>query len=158
MLPNGKILGDYIPFYFGARMPMLYVIKLGTNSIKYNIKPVSSQEIVYCITSVEEIKAHHLPFVFSDGHAVSDLTDFFDESRADEIDDLVDWVAINATYWVDENDLDLKRRKEAEFLVGSDIPISAILGFAVYDQKAKEQLLAYGIDEGMIVVRPKYYF
>lgn len=26
-LPNGKKLGNYIPFYFGARMPMLYVIQ-----------------------------------------------------------------------------------------------------------------------------------
>jgi len=77
VLPNGKRLGNYIPFYFGPRMPMLYVIMLGANSIKYNIKPVLSEDIVYCITSVEQILNHGLRFIFSDGHAVSELTDFF---------------------------------------------------------------------------------
>lgn len=27
------VLGDYIPFYFGVRMPMLYVIQLGGNFV-----------------------------------------------------------------------------------------------------------------------------
>jgi hypothetical protein len=158
ILPNGKTLGGYIPFYFGARMPMLYVIRLGTNSIKYDINPVPSEDIVYCITSVEEIRSHNLPFVFSNGHAVSELTEFFDEKQVYNILNLIDLSAINAVYWVDDGDLDLKRRKEAEFLVDSDIPVTAILGFAVYSQKAKEELLKYGIADHKIVIKPKYYF
>jgi hypothetical protein len=30
---NGKSLGDYIPFYFGVKMPMLYVIQKGFNAV-----------------------------------------------------------------------------------------------------------------------------
>jgi hypothetical protein len=33
VLPNGNKLGDYIPFYFGYRMPMLYVIQKGFNGV-----------------------------------------------------------------------------------------------------------------------------
>lgn len=158
ILPNGNKLSDYIPFYFGARMPMLYVIMLGTNSVKYDIEPISSEDIVYCITNVEQVLNHNLQFVFSDGHAVSELTDFFDIASIESIDKIIDSQAIKAMYWNDENDLDLKRRKEAEFLVENHIPVNAILGFAVYNNNAKQRLLDYGVAQGKIVVRPKYYF
>lgn len=32
-MPNGKKLGEYVPFYFGYRMPMLYVIQKGFNGV-----------------------------------------------------------------------------------------------------------------------------
>ena len=40
------ILGDYIPFYFGVRMPMLYVIQHGGNFVEQARPP---QEIIYNI-------------------------------------------------------------------------------------------------------------
>jgi len=50
-LPNGKKLGAYIPFYFGARMPMLYVIQKGFNGVA--VTP--AKDIVYCISSVQKV-------------------------------------------------------------------------------------------------------
>jgi hypothetical protein len=158
ILPNGNKLGAYIPFYFGVRMPMLFVIMLGNKSIRYNLKPLLSEDIIYCISSVEQIRVHNLQFIFSNGHAVSEFTEIFDKTDIDNIQNLIDQTAINATYWVDENDLDLKRRKEAEFLVENDIPESAILGFAVYNENAKEELIKYGVPADKIAVRPTYYF
>ncbi|AYL97934.1 type II toxin-antitoxin system toxin DNA ADP-ribosyl transferase DarT [Mucilaginibacter celer] len=157
-LSNGNTLGDYIPFYFGPRMPMLYVIKLGAQSVLYNLKQTSSEDVIYCITSVEQILEHQLEFVFSNGHAVSDLTDFFDGTDVGSIAEIIDMQAVNARYWRDENDLDLKRRKEAEFLVLGDIPASAILGFVVYNENVEQKLLKLGIDKGKIAVKPSYYF
>lgn len=56
-LDNGKKLGDYIPFYFGWKMPMLYVIQKGYN----NVKQQKTEEIVYCVSSsVEKISTLHL--------------------------------------------------------------------------------------------------
>jgi hypothetical protein len=158
LLPNGNALGDYIPFYFGPRMPMLYVIKLGDQSVLYNLKQTQSQDVIYCITSVEQMQVHRLEFVFSNGHAVSDLTEFFDRSDVEEILNIIDIEAVNARYWRDDNDLDLKRRKEAEFLVLGDVPVSAILGFAVYNDSAEQRLLNLGIDKDKITVKPGFYF
>lgn len=153
-LPNGKILGSYIPFYFGTRMPMLFVIQKGLNSVNR----VSARDIIYCITSVQEILDHNLDFIFSDGHAVDELTDFFEPDRIDNILELLDRFAISAKYWKDENDLDLKRRKEAEFLIQEDLPVDAILGYAVYNMEAKQKLIALGIEEKRIVIKANYYF
>ena len=157
-LANGKILGSYIPFYFGPRMPMLFVIKLGANSVKYNIESVLSEDIIYCITSVEQILKYDLRFVFSNGHAVNELTDFYDRTHISNINNLIDETAINAQYWTVESDLDLKRRKEAEFLIEEDIPLNAILGYAVYNEAAKQKLVDCGITPNKIVVKPAYYF
>ena len=74
------------------------------------------------------------------------------------IDNFVDWKAIKAKFWIDENDLDLKRRKEAEFLISGDIPFVSLLGFIVYNQKAKERLLSIGVPEEKIKINTTYYF
>ena len=50
------------------------------------------------------------------------------------------------------------RRKEAELLVKTDIPVKYIRGYVVYNEKAKAILLKYGIAEDMIKVAPNYYF
>jgi hypothetical protein len=57
-----------------------------------------------------------------------------------------------------DSDLDLKRRKEAEFLVLGDVPIAAIRGFYVFNERAKNILLESGVNEEQIVIRPDYYF
>lgn len=124
LLENGKRLGDYVPFYFGARTPMLYVVQNGYNQVA----PTPAENIVYCVSSVQNIMDQNLDFVFTDGHAVDSFSTQYAQADIDNIDDLLDKDAINAKYWKDENDLDLKRRKEAEFLVLGDIVKSAILG------------------------------
>jgi hypothetical protein len=154
IMHNGLRLGDYIPFYFGTRMPMLFVIHNGFN----NVKKTASEQIIYCITSVFAIVDHQLEFVYTDGHGVDELTGFFGSDTVADILDHIDKAAIDRKYWRDDKDLDLKRRKEAEFLVRNDIPIGAILGYAVYNLAAKQNLLNLGIDEALIAIRPNFYF
>lgn len=152
VLSNGKALGDYIPFYFGSRMPMLYVVEKGFNGV-----PITSAEkIIYCISSVQKIIDLSLNFVFTDGHAVNTLSDFYAVEDIERMDTIIDFYAVKAQWWSD--DLDLKRRKEAEFLIANDVPIDAILGYAVYNEKAKIELNQLGIPLEKIVIRPNYYF
>lgn len=153
-LPNGKRLGHYIPFYFGTRMPMLYVIQYGYNNVPFT----PANNIVYCISSVQQIIDHNLPFIFSNGHAVDGLSDFFEQKDLHNIEKIIDKKAIDATYWRKEGDLDLKRRKEAEFLVEKDIPITAIIGWVVFSEEAKESLISIGITANTIYVKPTCYF
>ena len=135
-------------------MPMLYVIQKGYNGV-----PVTpAKDIVYCISSVQKVVDHNLPFVFTDGHAVDGLSGFYEQKDLPNIDQILDKKAIDATYWHKDDDLDLKRRKEAEFLVETDIPATAIIGWVVYNEEAKKCLLTMGIPEKKIYVKPNCYF
>lgn len=154
-LPNGKTLGNYIPFYFGSRMPMLYVIQKGFNGVQ----ATAAKDIVYCVSSAEAIEQLGLDYVFSNGHAVDVFTNFYSPDNIQNIDNLIDRKAINSKYWNDENDLDLKRRKEAEFLVAGDIEVNAVLGFVVYNVAAEQQIQQMsGFQNKKLIVKPEYYF
>ena len=154
LLNNGRRLGEYIPFYFGYRTPMLYVIQNGYN----RVAPTPAATIVYCVTSVQKIIDQQLDFVFTDGHAVDRFTTQYTPSDMVNLDNIIDWSAVEAKYWKDERDLDLKRRKEAEFLVDGDIAYSGILGYFVYNQDAKDQIISYGVSKVQVHIKPTYYF
>lgn len=154
VLNNGKCLGEYIPFYFGVRMPMLYVIQHGFNMVS----PTNAEDIVYCISSVQKIIDLQLEFVFTDGHTVDSFSSQYTIEDIADIEDIIDWNAVEAKYWKDENDLDRKRRKESEFLVSGDIAISAVLGYGVLNEKAKSKLINFGVKTNNILIKPNYYF
>lgn len=65
---------------------------------------------------------------------------------------------VYAHRWDDEEDLDLKRRKEAELLLKNDLPVQYIKGFVVYNEEARQRLCSMGVDEKMVAVRPTFYF
>lgn len=48
---QGFQLSDFMPFYFGPRSPMLYVIQHGFNGVP-KVKP---EDIVYCVIRIEDI-------------------------------------------------------------------------------------------------------
>ena len=65
---------------------------------------------------------------------------------------------VYAHRWDDEDDLDLKRRKEAELLLKNDLPEQYIKGFVVDNEEARQKLISIGVDKKKVVVRPTYYF
>lgn len=154
ILTNGKTLGEYIPFYFGFRMPMLYVIQNGFNGVA----STPAEDIVYCVTNVEQILFHKLDFVFTDGHALDSLSTLYAPKDINEIETIIDRTAIGSKFWKSDSDLDLKRRKEAEFLIGEDIPTAAIVGFVVFNKNIQGELLSLGIAESKIAIKPNFYF
>ncbi len=152
-IANGKILGDYIPFYFGLRTPMLYVIQNGFNGVQ----PTSPGDIVYFVTSLDLIQQSKVDFVYTDGHATDGFTKFYDPSDLNDINNQVDFIATNAKFWKKDDDLDFKRRKEAELLLEDDLPVKFILGIIVYSNKAEKILIDKGV-KLPIAVKPNYYF
>jgi hypothetical protein len=154
LLNNGRKLGEYIPFYFCIRSPMLYVIQNGFN----HVAPIHAENLVYCVSSVQKIMDLNLDFVFTDGHAVNSLSSQYSKSDVDNIVNIIDISAIKSKYWKNENDLDLKRRKEAEFLVLGDIASSAILGYIVYNTNSKNKLMSLTNIQSNVFVKQKYYF
>ncbi len=148
ILNNNRYLGNYIPFYFGTRTPMLYVVQ----------KSFNAENIVYCVSSVQKIIDLQLDFVFTDGHAIERITTQYYPIDIQNIDTLLDWKAVKAKYWKDENDLDLKRRKQAEFLVLGNIAHEAILGYITYNENAKNKIINFGAEAAKVHIKPEYYF
>lgn len=148
-------IGDCIPFYFGPRSPMLYVIQHGYNNVvRYN-----AEDLVYAVIRLDDIVEHNIKCVFTDGHALDLLTTTYTSDKLSMIDDIISYSDVYATNWANnENDRDLKRRKEAELLLIDELPPQYIRGFVVYNEKVKQQILEYGIDAAKIAVRPNYYF
>jgi hypothetical protein len=84
------------------------------------------------------------------------LSIFYNKNKVLEVNDLVDFEAAFENDWTKERDL--KRRKEAEFLVKDDVPNNCILGYICYSETVRAKLLALGINEKQVVVRKNYYF
>jgi hypothetical protein len=154
LLNNGRRLGDYIPFYFSYRTPMLYVIQKGFNLVA----PTTAENIVYCVSSIQKIIEQNLEFVFTDGHAVDSFSSQYTQNDIENIDNILDYKAIKERYWIDENDLDKKRRKEAEFLISGDIAVDSILGYLVYNQISKDRMISFGLEDKSVYIKSGYYF
>lgn len=154
IIPNGSAIGDFIPFYFCFRSPMLFVIQRGYN----NVQIQRPSNIIYCVSSLQEIINSEIDFLYTDGHATDSFTTFYKPNQIDNIEQQLDFDAIRSKFWKDENDLDLKRRKEAELLLLSDLPVDRILGYIVYSDYTKKVLMSKGIEDQSIAVRPNYYF
>ena len=154
-LHPGGTLHDYVPFYFAPKSPMLYAIYKGL----INGYTDGQERILYIVTSVERIEEGNLDYVFTDGHAIMMLTDFFN----DKTDlDKIDWEIMKSKYWHDTiEDGDRKRRRQAEFLLHQFLPITAILGIGVYDIEVKnevdEELSRYGTQIPVKEFRDWYY-
>lgn len=155
--PNLKniILGEYIPFYFGIKMPMLYIMQIGGNFVEKATKP---EDIIYLACSIDKIIEANLDFYFSDGHATNHYTSFYEKNQINKINEIIDWKAIKTSYWGGDENLNIKRKKQAEFLVANDLHPDLIIGFGCYNQFAKEQLLDIGVEENKIKVIPNGYF
>ncbi len=149
------ILGNFIPFYFGVRMPMLYVVQIGGNFVKQATPP---QDIIYLTCLLSDIlKAGYL-YYFSDGHATDNLTSFYDDTQINNLLNIIDYTAIMATYWSGSSNLDLKRKKQAEFLIGQDVSPNYLFNFNCYDRNAKVQLINMGISDPNIIIMPQAYY
>ena len=115
------------------------------------------QELVeHLVPSVEAVSARIPPlaWMFTDGHAVIDLSEYYvDISDLDK----VDWDIMTAKHWRDTlEDGDRVRRRQAEFLVYQFFPWELISEIAVIDSKIEahvKQMLADVAYVPKIVVR-----
>lgn len=151
---KGYRIGDYIPFYLGPRSPMLYVIQHGYNGVQR----VEPEKIVYCVIRLDDLINNNIDCIFTDGHAVSFLTSFYSRDKLSSINEIVKFDDVYSSQWNSEEDLDLKRRKEAELLIKNDLPVQFLRGFVVYNNKAKDFLIEKGVADNMIAVMPSYYY
>lgn len=151
---KGYNVGECIPFYFGPRSPMLYVIQRGFNQVAQ----VAPDKIVYCVIRLEDVIRHDIDCFFTDGHALNDLSKFYEKDNLPFIDNFINYDDVFNTNWGVVDNPDVKRRKEAELLIRTDLSPEFVRGFVVYSEEAKRVLREMNIAEEKIVVKPKEYY
>jgi hypothetical protein len=134
--PGGTV-GDYVPFYFAPRSPMLFRIQRG------GVEGVSTDpaRLVYVVSSTEAVVEAKCAYAFTDGNASAAFTEFHDD--IDLLGDVVDWPLMNATMWANTpEDPDRRRRRGAEFLVHRALPFELVNELGVYDAEARSAVAA----------------
>ncbi len=154
--PPGGVVGEYVPFYFAPRSPMMFRIHKG-GVPEYG---GSDRDLAYLVTSIERIQAVGASIVVSDRNAAKSIAEFSADPLA--WDDLVDWPLMKERYWADTQDYpDRKERRMAECLVHRAVPWATIEHVVVYDEarmRAVEALVS-GTGRGpAVAVRPDWYF
>lgn len=123
-------VGDYAPFYFAPRSPMMSALAYGrvpefTGSIL---------DLVYLVTSVERVMEIGLTVVMSDRNAALSVVEFSDDP--DEWDQLVDWPLMDQIIWRSTGeDPDRRERRMAECLVHLVVPWRAFDRVVVADDE-----------------------
>ncbi|HUW62103.1 MAG TPA: DUF4433 domain-containing protein [Candidatus Bathyarchaeia archaeon] len=155
--PRGTV-HDYVPFYFGALSPML--LKLKTGQVEgYND---GQAPLIYLVSTAQTVAGSGSGFVFSDGHGYVAYTEWFDDLS---MLSKVDWKAVAAQYWGTQNDPtgELKRRKQAEFLIHRFCDWSLIQDIAVIneDMKARVEAILNGFPKNLrrvVKVKREWYY
>lgn len=118
--PPGGVVGDYVPFYFAPRSPMMFT--LGRNNYEYH---GGFQEVVYLTSSLERLSALDCDWIASDRNAALNLATFM--GPGGNLDAHVDWPLMTQQQW-GRTDADPERpeRRAAECLVRDMVPFAAI--------------------------------
>jgi hypothetical protein len=132
-VPPHGMLHDYVPFYFTQKSPKLYIISRG--GARY---PEGQVPIVHLVSTAQVASANR-PCVFTNGHAIMALSDYYTELAAL---DQIDWEVMRSVMWNDTPlNPDRKRRRQAEFLVYQHFPWELITEIGVYDRQVETQVL-----------------
>lgn len=108
---SNKFVGEYVPFYYCPRSPMLYTINQGNVT-----KPAGCQgDIVHLVSNVQIALGLGKEYAISDGNAGTYYATFYNDISAL---DLLDWNVLNSWSWGGEK----RNKKQAEFLVADSFP------------------------------------
>ena len=152
----GGVVADYVPFYFAARSPMLYVIYKGDISTYGG----GQDGLIYLVTDINSIVHRELDVVFTDRNAATSYARF--SNRIDQLDDLVEWPLMETRYWNDTPAApDRMARRMAEFLVHRRVPwdVFCELASRTAEDATRAQDILASVNVNLAVrVRPDWYY
>lgn len=152
----GGVVGDYVPFYFAPRSPMLFRLQKEHTEGRGD----GQRALIYFATTTERLLEAGLPCVFSDGNAAHHLSTF--SADLSEMGTRVDWELMAAVIWANTaEDGDRMRRRQAEFLVRGAVPLDLIEELVVIDDSVRsrvQEMLDQAGSNLPVVVRPNWYF
>jgi hypothetical protein len=149
----GGVVADYVPFYFAPRSPMLFVINKG-GVAGYT---AGQGPIIYLCSTTEAVNAAGLQWVFTEGQAVMDYTDFFDNFK--ELN-RIDWKIMGEKYWRDtDDDGDRCRRRQAEFLVHNFFSWQLVTHIGVRDNATAQKVNGIlGGNSPAVLIQAGWYY
>ena len=145
------VLGEYVPFYFCPRSPMLYTIYKG-NVETYQ---QGQQNILHLVSSVEKVFQLKSSWVFTNIHAALGYAEFFDDwNNKNEID----WEVIHSNDWGGK---ERRSKKQAEFLVHRFFPWICFHKIGVHDMEIRNKvsyILQFSSHKPQISIEDKWYY
>ena len=150
-VPSGGCVGDYVPFYYAPRSPMLYTQYINRN--------INQHEIIYLCTTAERIIASGAKWCGTDRNAAIFNAAFY--NTIETMENSVDWALMNSTQWANTEDFpDRMEKRMAEFLVFHSVSITDIIGIGTYDDVAEQRVISILKPKSPIKVaaRPRWYY
>lgn len=123
-----RFVGEFVPFYYCPRSPMLYTINRGNTD-----RPAGSQtSIVHLVSSVGRAIQLGRPWAVSDGNAGAAFTGF-----SNSLDFLagLNWNVINSNQWAGQTNV-----KQAEFLVADFFPWTSFSHIVCHNEAVANQV------------------
>ena len=118
---DNAFVGEFVPFYFCPRSPMLFVVNKGTTG-----RAMGCQEsILHLVSTVKYGLNLNKPWAISDGNAGARFTSFGNLEMLDNLD----WLAISTNDWAGNT-----HKKSAEFLVKDFFPWSSFISIGCYNR------------------------
>ncbi len=146
---GNRFVGEFVPFYFCPRSPMLFRVNKGIG----NNPPGCQKTIVHLVTSVHHAVNSGNPWAFSDGGAGAFYTQFYDDlARLESLN----WDAIEAKYWQE-----VTTEKSAEFLIADQLPWGLIRSIGCFEDAVAEavtKLTAAAPHPPTVEVRREWYY
>jgi hypothetical protein len=147
---GSRFVGEFVPFYYCPRSPMLYLINQGKTG-----KPAGYQNnIVHLQTSIGRVVKDCSTWAISDGNAGAGYTSFYNELGA--LDQL-DWEIIRSTNWGG----DRRNMKQAEFLAADFLPWEAIESVGCCNSQAVARVaesIANSTHKPVLLSKPDWYY
>ena len=157
-LAPGGFVGDYAPFYFAPRSPMMYSIAAGNVPTYMD----GTGQIAYLVSTIETLQQFGLDIVLTDRNAFLGYTAFARLADAEPAEDFIDWSLMQERYWNDTPEYpDRKERRMAECLVHQTVPWRAFNEVVLTNEATAAHVRAFiarGGHAQEVSVRPDWYF
>ncbi|GID27296.1 type II toxin-antitoxin system toxin DNA ADP-ribosyl transferase DarT [Paractinoplanes brasiliensis] len=157
--PGGHV-GDYVPFYFAPRSPMMYRISCEHRDRVPDRYQGGDKPLVYLVSTVRAVVDASLLWVATDGNAATATSEF--TSSVEDMLRMIDWPLMEAERWNNTpEDPDRQRRRQAEFLVHRTVPLDVVSWVGVHDDRFRSRagnvLAGHRLGQ-RIIVRPGWYY
>lgn len=146
---GGRFVGEFVPFYFCPRSPMLYTVNLGNTG-----RPAGCQRsIVHLVSRLANGINQNRPWAISDGNAGAYHAAFSSDLAALAG---LDWTAIRATNWQGKT-----HQKSAEFLLADFFDWSGFHAVGCHNEATAQQvqnMLLKTVHRPSVKIEPQWYY